>query len=540
MWYRCPECDNWCSAEKKGLFGRMFRSLKKGDKDLGESFGNLGDAFGMKGLGKTAGRFVNVLNGYKHCGEMLNGDKYLFYCSRCGNEFGTNDESKDMTEEHYLYMKTKELANRFSLTKDQTPQYKKVYTKEVQDILAKIENSYGIDDAKATMHDILACCYYFFFNDSENALLEINKSLALFDDEKSHVLKGLFMGNVISPESNYDKMRELLKINECDSEIIYVDRATILGELEQAKRSYEQNFTSIPNNQRKFLVVTSEYTYLPNSFKILKYNDTDLSGVIFENGVPNNNAIYICHPYKPNVYLSSETYQTSLFKNQLNEFRELLQCLGAKSIKTENSLSTKRSSDEIDNLNGKIEGGYKGVSGNVSGEQNSSSSLMQSMIQRMLIDDEFSLNSNTPPYIPDDLVWFEHMEEWQRLARMRLRGQNKYSISISTRQINIVNANEANTINAEFKALIARGNFEISQSTELKVSEENSHEWNLVVEFYSLSEYDKEQKHKDQVTLKEFQKDTPAIDKKSRLIQLLLVVVIILLALTVGILLFKQ
>ena len=265
-----------------------------------------------------------------------------------------------------------------------------------------------------------------------------------------------------------------------------------------------------------------------------------MSGVIFENGFPNNNAIYVCHPYKPNVYFSSESYQVSLFKNQLNEFRELLQCLGAKSIKTENQLSSSLSSEGTFNVNGKVGGEYKGINANVSAGTKGSNSVMKSMVQKMLIDDEFSFNPTMSPFVPEGLVWYEHMEEWQRLARMRLRGQNKYSICISTRQTNIVNENEANLVNADFNALIAKGDLQVSKSTELKVSEENSHEWKLVVEFYPLSEYENKAtmcgESKIQLPLQDSEKDTSNNEKRSTTKRLTLVVVVALLLLVIGVL----
>ena len=540
MWIRCPECGTWYFVEKKGFLGRLFRSFKTGDKELSKTCGEVGDLFGMKALGKTAGRIANTINVCKHGGEMLNGDSYHFCCDRCGCEWGTDDERDGMSKEHSLYISAMEMAKQFLLIKNRQEQDRNDFTRRVQGILAEIENTSGIDDAKATMYDVLACCYYFFFNDSQKALLEINKSLALFDDEKSHVLKGLFMKKETSPTSNYDKMRELLKINDCDTDIMYVDRETIMNELEHSKRNYENNFISIPENQRKFLVITSEYTYLPDSFKILKYNNTDLSGVVFENGFPNNNAIYVCHPYKPNVYFSSESYQVNLFKNQLNEFRELLQCLGAKSIKTENQLSSSLSSEGTFNVNGKVGGEYKGINANVSAEAKGSNSVMKSMVQKILIDDEFSFNPTMSPFVPEGLVWYEHMEEWQRLARMRLRGQNKYSICISTRQTNIVNENEANLVNADFNALIAKGDLQVSKSTELKVSEENSHEWKLVVEFYPLSDYENKatmcEESKIQLPLQDSEKDTSNNEKRSTTKRLTLVVVVALLLIVIGVL----
>ena len=493
MWLRCPECGDWCYAQKENFLGRIVRSVTKGDKETGDTWGQIGDSFlNMKGTGKTIGRALNALDIYKHAGEMLNGDNYRFYC-KCGHEFGTDNEDMDMTKEHDLYMKTKEVSKQFVFIKNSSELEKKNFTREVQEILANVENVYGIDDAKATLYDVLACCYFYFYNDSSNALLEINKSLDLFDDEKSHILKGLFMGKVVTPADNYSKMNELLKINDCDCPS-YVDKTTIVKELEESERKYGGNFISIPESQRKFLVITSDYTYLPNSFKVIKYNDTELSGIVFENGFPTNNAIYVCHPYKSYVYYPSESYQTDLFKNQLNELRELLQCLGAKSITTENSLSLDKNINNANDLNAKAGGEYKGVGANTSYEHNTSTSTMESIMQKMLIDDEFSFNPDTYPFVPEGLVWYDHMEEWQRLSRMRLRGQNKYSIIISSKLTHIVNENEANQVNLYFKALVAKGNLEISNSTELKVSETKSHEWKLVVEFYPLSNYEKRTK----------------------------------------------
>ena len=144
------------------------------------------------------------------------------------------------------------------------------------------------------------------------------------------------------------------------------------------------------------------------------------------------------------------------------------------------------------------------------------------------------------PFVPEGLVWYEHMEEWQRLARMRLRGQNKYSICISTRQTNIVNENEANLVNADFNALIAKGDLQVSKSTELKVSEENSHEWKLVVEFYPLSEYENKAKmcgeSKIQLPLQDSEKDTSNNEKRSTTKRLTLVVVVALLLIVIGVL----
>lgn len=554
MWLRCPKCGNWCYAEKKGLVGRLIRSIKITNEKSVEIGGEFGETVGMKCFGETVAHanILNPLNNLEHVGQMFRGDKFRFRCSSCGEEFGTDDENADMTNEHVLYEQAMVLSEQFSLMKNGSAQDKSKFTRKTQEILVAIENSNSsrIDDAKATMYDVLACCYYFFYNDSQKALHEINKSLDLFDKSKSlylfdknksHVLKGLFMGKEVSPINNYAKMKELLRIHDCKSDIQYVDRRTIIEELEQAERNYESNFISIPENQRKFLVITSDYKSLPDNCKVIKYNSTNLSGVKFDNGFANNNAIYVCHPYKPNVYFPSESYQTSLFEDQLCEFRELLQCLGAKSIKTENLLSTKGSYDKSGNLSGKVGGEYKGIGGNLSGEYKTSDSVMESKVQKMLIEDEFSFDPNMRPFEPEGLAWYNHMEEWQRLSRMRLRGQNKYSINISSSHTHIVNENEAKLVNADFNALVAKANLGIAQSTELKASEDNSHEWKLVVEFYPLSEYNPQPTVENvqvQRALPQKNNESALEPKKKNLVLFILFAVIALLSIIIGIMLF--
>lgn len=488
MWVRCPKCNTWCYAEKKNMLGRLLRSVSDGDKSLGKYYGDIADNIGMKSIGKSAGRALNVFKTPLHIGEMLNGDNYRFHCKECGNEFGTDNEDVDMTAERELFVKALELRSQFPSMKDKSNQEKENYTAQVEETLAKVEESTGIDDAKAVLHDTLASCYHYLLNDSSKALLEINKSLSLYDDDASHVLKGIFMGTTSNPSENYAKMNELLRISDCDPSP-YFDKSTVERELELSERMYCERLISFPANQRKFLVVTSDYSYLPDSFKVIKYDHAPLTGIQFENGFPNKNAIYVCHPYKTNVYYPSESYQSDLFKNQLNEFRELLQCLGAKSITTENTHNHERSGATSSNLSGKVGGEYGATGANVSGELNNSNSVMESMVQTMLINDGFSLNPDMYPHVPEGLAWFDHMEEWQRLARMRLRGQNKYSISISSKTARLVNENEAKQVNADFKALVAKGNIEISQSSELKTYEGNAHEWKMVVEFYPLSDY---------------------------------------------------
>lgn len=489
MWVRCPNCGHWCYAEKAGLFDRLIRSFSNDDKNCQQTFGELGDEYlGMKGVGRFYGRVQNASNILKHGGEMLAGDNYRFYC-KCGKEFGTDDESEDLTLEHDIWEKVmntkKEYSNVVILDKKQ----KQEYYIRTELLLAEVENCNSIEDAKAVLFDILACCHFYFFNDGKKAITEINQSLSLFDDANSHVLKGLFMGKVSTPLEYYEKMNELLCVNNADSSSPYYNKGYVLNELEECQKKYAELFTSIPANQRKFLVVASDYSYLPKNFKIIKYNDVELGGLCFEGGFPSKDTIYVAHPYKKDSYYPVDSYQLDLFKNQLNELRELLQCLGAKRITTENNYQNEVTINEKDNNSASVGGGYDNVSASISGEDNLSKDDFSKVVKTMLIDDEFSFNDSILPYIPEGLAWFGHMEEWQRLARMRMRGQNRYSISVSSKTTKIIQENEVIQLNAEFDALIAKGKIDGKHSEELKTSSDVNHEWKLIVDFYPLEQY---------------------------------------------------
>lgn len=498
MWLRCDTCGNWCYAKKSDILDRTVNSVKNGDRETGDYYGAIAEKYlgGYNGLGKTIGRGLNLIDIPKHAGEMFNGDDYHFCCSKCGNKFSKNDERLDMTTQYDLYKKTESIQKLFNSIKHKSQVEKESYIRDVEELLASVANTQGIKDVEAVLHNILACSYYYFDNNQKQALLEINMSLDLCDEPCTHVLKGLFMGNVENPNDSYTKMAELVKIKDCDQQIPYIEKSTVLAELEQAEINYSKNFIDIPSHQRKFLVITDDYFYLPESFKVIKYDGSNLSGIMFKNGYPSKNTIYICHPYNPYIYYPSESYQEDIFENQLNELRELLQCLGAKSIEIENLHNQEREREGLDHVSGKIGGEYKGIGLDVSASKDSKNANFDSLVKKTLIEDGFSFNPSNSPFVPNELIWFPYMEQWKTLARMRLRGQNHYSIVISQENTSIVNSNEAYQVNADFDILVAKGNLGISKSSRLKASQNTTKKVKIKVEFYPLDAY-----HNDVATI---------------------------------------
>lgn len=484
---RCPKCGNWCKAEATGIIDRFFRAFE--DNANEEALGDFFDVFDMKGAGKLLGKGLDLCN-VLNIGEHLAGDRYKFQCSECKTKFSTDSNNEDMSEQYVLYKKALELGDELLNTSNLTKEFKNIFLLKAEELLAQVENTSGIDDVKAILHDIIAYSYYSFFNDHSNALLEINKSLDLCDDPQSHVLKGMFMNNVTTPEESYKKMEELLHLTECKN-FIYIDKSIVEKELADTQDRYAENFVQIPPHQRKFLVITQEYKRLSNNLKVLRLDDFNKTKLTIPAGFVSKDTLYVCHPYKPNSYYPSTSYQTDLFEDQINELRELLQCLGAKSITTENARSNQKGLETEQGFEGEVGGKYKGVGGNLGMNHQNKQATAESIIQKKLINDEFDFNPDMSPFVPEGLFWFTHMGEWQRLARMRLRGQNKLAIFINEQQTHVVSNNEATQVNADFNTIVAAGHVQVSHNSAFQQSENSSKEFKLLVEFYPLSEYKK-------------------------------------------------
>lgn len=472
---RCPKCNEWCSIEKTDKIEKVIKGLNS-NKAAGLLLMGAGGLLGGVGvlLGAVAAPLILI-------------DENTCECPHCKSRIEIESTIKETSGQYELSCEIKKLQEDLF---NNHIQHKGEFLENVQGLLAQVEKNNGNKRDKASLHNIIAYCYYSFFNDNSKALAEINKSLDLFNDPQAHVLKGIFMHDVANPEENYKKMEELLHLTECKNSI-YIDKSIVEKELADIQDRYAENFTQIPPHQRKFLAITQEYKRLSNNLKVLRFDDFNKTKLTIPAGFVSKDTLYVCHPYKPNSYYPSTSYQTDLFEDQINELRELLQCLGAKSITTENARSNQKGLETEQGFGGEVGGKYKGVGGNLGVNHQNKQATAESIIQKKLINDEFEFNPDMSPFVPEGLFWFTHMGEWQRLARMRLRGQNKLDIVISEQQTHVVSNNEATQVNADFNTIVAAGHVQVSHNSAFQQSENSSKDFKLVVEFYPLSEYKK-------------------------------------------------
>lgn len=204
---------------------------------------------------------------------------------------------------------------------------------------------------------------------------------------------------------------------------------------------------------------------------------------------------YICHPYDSNTYLSLDSYENDLFADRIDEFCYLLQCLGATSIVIEKTNTKSESENKTSNNS---QGGEAGVplygkSFDASfNRNNSSKSEKLNKIASKFGREQF-FNPSTKPFIPQNLIWFKHEKNWQRLSDQRLNGNLlEHREIISNTQNQILGGNEINEIKGELNALSnlfkLKGHKFDQNTNEIKINEEE--ELKILVKFKPLEEFD--------------------------------------------------
>lgn len=230
-------------------------------------------------------------------------------------------------------------------------------------------------------------------------------------------------------------------------------------------KKFNDNFAQLPYKERKLIMPLEELPgNLPTSFCV--FDIQNMPKISFPLGHPQLNELYIAHPLVPNRYLPLKSYQLNLLEEQVREFSEIMQALGATETHVKllnNSLQDTRSEKQI---HGGVKGRYMEHNLNIEGE---------SRRKRIQIDElkhqferEQVFRPTKAPYIPDNLVWYPHFESWQQLARQRFNGALYYKDSLSTINNQLINSNEQKNLCVEYENIFvgvgAQGQFSIEEA----------------------------------------------------------------------------
>ncbi|MBQ5958598.1 MAG: hypothetical protein IJL44_05365 [Bacteroidales bacterium] len=487
---RCPKCGKWCITSGKNAWQRFA-----GDTiDVADTLGELGDRF----LGKPGKLVGKIWGGYSGAfGGVFNaivGDRYQFTCPRCGCDWSTNDDTEDETNayEHWRYRRQK-CTEWQSITISKNPSKINSYIK----LLSSELNEDDIDDETiAIIHDTLAVVHY-MQNNKQEALNQINQSLELYDDDNSRALKGVILGGGRNSIDSYKALRELIHYRQTEYESPYFTKDDFRIKFENTQSSYVSHFLEIPQQQRRFVYLVSgnlddKLTQLPDELYVLPIGF--LPTEMHFKGAPTDQMLYVCHPYKPNLYIPYERYELELFRDELNEFCWVMDCLGAKKIDfvDVHSETSNLNSHEENNIHGGV--GYKDKgSGKFDYNSEYGDELDENTKELLKSGKTFDLSPYTLPYIPKkDVVWYQHKQEWQRNCMSRLEGRLRDSdFTISTVSSDTLSESKRQKMEAEINVMLVElsAGAEHKENMQLKKTEARSTECH--VEFYPLTDYEK-------------------------------------------------
>lgn len=215
-----------------------------------------------------------------------------------------------------------------------------------------------------------------------------------------------------------------------------------------SNRELWNNYTiNTPYNERKIIMPVNDISGCAcENITVIQRNELPKC-IKFPVGHPIVNELYIGHPHNPSVYIPYNDYETHFFLDRVDELSYVLQCLGAKEI-TITAINGKNI-DEISKsivaygTNADVKAYSASINTDSCSEQQSNSKSNLSASKQL------RFAPSKAPFIPDNLTWYPHEIQWQRLSQQRINGNLlEYHQEISTTETSFVSITEKKQIDA--------------------------------------------------------------------------------------------
>jgi hypothetical protein len=413
-----------------------------------------------------------------------------FQCEKCGNKWEVNENQINESNKEVETRSLRETLREISCNpvKERT---------QLNSLIGTVKQKINEGGSKNIILQLLnilavASCYA---NDYITAESCINESLEICDNPNSHVVRGIikYRSNKYSdPLQLYSILSDLVSVSlEERDENGYFPESYIRKIYDDVLEAYANGFMNIKPLQRKFVVLKDKIDRVSEEIKVLPIS-ANVPGMLFSDGRPCADKLYIQHPLKSNKYFPVEEYDFDIFKDKLYEFKWIMESLGAKHIEiTDRNENSDRHSlqkgREYD-----LEGGVKGFKGKGSYGNESDSGAYESLYQDLQESNDFTISGK--PALPpeEDLVWYQKNEEWQRQVKSRLAGRLvHHSFKFSTESSESLSEREKNKIEAEMRYLTCSGKVSYEGSDQFSFKKSDAHNWSVDVEFFPLSAYNK-------------------------------------------------
>lgn len=285
-----------------------------------------------------------------------------------------------------------------------------------------------------------------------------------------------------------------IKAREDLLSIMSIDNVDCKDQIESAKElflkadnGFAEQFSSLDYTQRKVLMVVDEYTELGQKQIQVLSKEMANEYLKFPIGHPHSNQLYIAHPLINDYYLPFEDYQLIFIEDQVREYCELAQALGATEITVE-CLNDKQS-DSQKNAKTNINGNVAGKTTKLNGEYHSDFShyLVDSIRQSIEMHQTYSPTES--PRIPDGLVWYQQMPSWQHLVKQRMNGGlNSHEEKLQTQKSQVVDGNELKQIKGEVKTLLKNAGVDFDKEKNSKFQLQENATLSIRIKFAPLEQ----------------------------------------------------
>ena len=202
----------------------------------------------------------------------------------------------------------------------------------------------------------------------------------------------------------------------------------------------------------------------------------------FQPGHPRTGFTYIQHPLRTNTYYDVDSFHANLLASKHGELMYLLQCLGAKrvSLKVDHSVTE----EQRQRLATQQSGGAEGIAfgGSFQRDAQTESGSTAALYQKLAESAEFT--GNVEPHVPEDLVFFPHEEQWQRMAKTaQQHGYRKTHVVLEYRQDYAVNERYLSQVETALKVLFRGFNLHLKKDFTSEVKRITSTTWEYEVDF---------------------------------------------------------
>lgn len=208
----------------------------------------------------------------------------------------------------------------------------------------------------------------------------------------------------------------------------------------------------------------------------------------FPVGHPQSGTLYVAHPVRQGYYLPYETAEETLFMDKINEFKYLVQCLGATKISFRILRGETASTGKQDEQHVSGAASCRAVGGRLAVSEQTEEHLDTASQNRREWYSTFEPMQQ--PYCPEDTLWLAADHSWQRLVQMRLNGnQTSFCERITSSETMNLSSSKFEQLQASVKFLMMKASGKIKNKSDFKISQSKNIEWEIQVEFKPLDAF---------------------------------------------------